>query len=384
MKQDVPYFKVLDSWRGICACMVALVHFATYSHFYPYPIFWNAGYYVDFFFVLSGFVIFANYQDAFQKGFSVKKFMILRFARLYPLHFLTLAAFIGHELLQMLLLPLVGMDSISTYKPFTAPLEGPYEIAMNALLLQSFDVVGGYSLNKPSWSISAEFYTYILFAVLLVKFPKHVLYWLSLILLMGFCFFYFFDGKGATHNWGVLRCVYGFAAGGLGFILWKKYAQTLQHSKNLSKAIWSLLEFSSIALSFYLINAAGQTWLIYVTPFVFLFLIYVFAFEKGIISSVLKHKFFLLIGVLSYSIYMWHAFIAWKILSPVVEVFKHVSDLTITTITPDGKERIGTELWHGDIISILYLILIVSVSYISYRFFEEPCRNYIKKITLKK
>jgi len=252
MDKNIEYFGVLDSWRGICACMVALVHFATFSHYYQYPIFWNAGYYVDFFFVLSGFVIFANYQNSLKEGFGLKKFMVLRFARLYPLHFLTLFAFVAHEVLQYLVLPILGLETLSSYAPFTGPREGPYEILINLMLLQSFDLIGGYSLNSPSWSISAEFFTYLIFAVLLIKFPKQVLSWLSLLLIIGFCFFYFFDGKGATHNWGILRCIYGFAAGGLGYILWDKFAHKVKNNKKLTIFTWSFIEIFSISLAFYL------------------------------------------------------------------------------------------------------------------------------------
>lgn len=384
MRKNTEYFRVLDSWRGICACMVALVHFATLSHYYQYPIFWNAGYYVDFFFVLSGFVIFANYQDAFKEGFGLKKFMILRFARLYPLHFLTLFAFIAHEVLQYLVLPILGLEHLSSYAPFTSPREGPYEIFMNLLLLQSFDVIGGYSLNSPSWSISAEFYTYILFAILLIKFPKQVLYWLSLLLLMGFYFFYFFEGKGATHDWGILRCIYGFAAGGLGYILWDKFSYKLKDNEKLTIFAWSALEIFSIGLAFYLIDAAGKTALVPFTPFVFLFLIYIFAFEKGFVSKILQKKPFVFVGILSYSIYMWHAFISWKVINPVVDIVERGFDIPFRTITDDGKNRVGTEMWHGDVLNIVYLIIVIAFSYISYRFFEEPCRNYIKRKILKK
>ena len=87
-------FEVLDSWRGICALMVALLHFEAFSHLKDMPFFNDTYLFVDFFFVLSGFVIAANYQARLGNGFGVTKFMLLRFGRLYPLYFVMLIAFL--------------------------------------------------------------------------------------------------------------------------------------------------------------------------------------------------------------------------------------------------------------------------------------------------
>src|SRR5437762_9602227 len=80
-------FVVLDSWRGIAACLVALFHLDAYSHLYGVPFLRNSWLFVDFFFVLSGFVIAANYQQRLLEGFGVGRFLLLRLGRLYPLHF---------------------------------------------------------------------------------------------------------------------------------------------------------------------------------------------------------------------------------------------------------------------------------------------------------
>ena len=78
-------FQTLDSWRGICALMVALAHFSANSHINTYNIVINASFYVDFFFVLSGFVIAANYITRFTSISNIGSFMFLRFGRLYPM-----------------------------------------------------------------------------------------------------------------------------------------------------------------------------------------------------------------------------------------------------------------------------------------------------------
>ena len=56
-------FQVLDSWRGICALLVALFHFPTASAISQSAFIGSSYLFVDFFFVLSGFVIALNYGD---------------------------------------------------------------------------------------------------------------------------------------------------------------------------------------------------------------------------------------------------------------------------------------------------------------------------------
>ena len=53
---------------------------------------------VDFFFVLSGFVISLNYQRRILVFGDLLNFQLRRFLRLYPLHFLMLAVFLGVEI----------------------------------------------------------------------------------------------------------------------------------------------------------------------------------------------------------------------------------------------------------------------------------------------
>src|SRR6267143_3981706 len=101
-------FVVLDSWRGIAACLVALFHLEAYSHLvYSHlrgvPFLDNSWLFVDFFFVLSGFVIAANYQQRLIDGFGAGRFLLLRLGRLYPLHFVMLAVSIYCKLIQILL-----------------------------------------------------------------------------------------------------------------------------------------------------------------------------------------------------------------------------------------------------------------------------------------
>src|SRR6185312_14754220 len=88
-------FRTLDGWRGVCALLVALHHFPAHGFVYALPLVRNAWLLVDFFFVLSGFVIAYAYGARLSNGAQIKSFTLRRFLRLWPLHVLSSAASSG-------------------------------------------------------------------------------------------------------------------------------------------------------------------------------------------------------------------------------------------------------------------------------------------------
>ena len=240
-------FEVLDSWRGICACLVALYHFHTTSHIWPLGIIQKAGYAVDYFFVLSGFVIFANYERRLKEGFGTVRFMLLRFGRLYPLHLFTLLIFIAGDMAQVFI---PSLRHFAHDAPFTGN-ESLHYIIIDLLLLQGMGVVHEYIFNGPSWSISAEFYTYVLFA-LAIPWLKNKINWLLAVLLVAApVLLYEFSPHylNSTHDFGFIRAVFGFAAGA---VVWKAYKCWSSHCTLSSPVIWTVLEVSLILRSLFL------------------------------------------------------------------------------------------------------------------------------------
>ena len=90
----------LESLRGFAAIAVALFHFSNSSFLTENPFIHNAETMVDFFFVLSGFVIAYNYFDRIVDLSSLVDFQVKRFWRLYPLHLVCLLGFLGLEAAQ--------------------------------------------------------------------------------------------------------------------------------------------------------------------------------------------------------------------------------------------------------------------------------------------
>ena len=122
---------------------------------------------VELFFVLSGFVIFSTYGARIATFRDVVRFQFLRFGRLYPVHLTFLLLFVGFEFLKLLFIK----NPVSP--PFADGIAGPREFLENLTLIQAL----GFSLkpdsfNGPSWSISTEFYTYLIFAFIALLFAK--------------------------------------------------------------------------------------------------------------------------------------------------------------------------------------------------------------------
>jgi peptidoglycan/LPS O-acetylase OafA/YrhL len=106
---------------------------------------------VSFFFVLSGFILTYNYADLFQPGISktnYKRFIWDRWSKIYPVHLLTL----------LLVLP------IQVYSP-NLPLDWR-AVPAHLVLMQCWWPLTApdfhHYLNVPSWSISCEWFFYLL------------------------------------------------------------------------------------------------------------------------------------------------------------------------------------------------------------------------------
>ena len=85
-------FVALDSWRGIAALMVAAYHFEATWHGHGASLLANSYLFVDFFFVLSGFVIAHAYGAKINSARDLAAFAVRRFGRLWPLAASVIAA----------------------------------------------------------------------------------------------------------------------------------------------------------------------------------------------------------------------------------------------------------------------------------------------------
>lgn len=142
--------------RGVAALWVVLFHFWPQINA-PVPAVVAQGYLaVDLFFCLSGAVMMLVYGPQIRAGrFSAGSFLWRRFARLYPVHLVTL-----------------GLAALILWLgPHFAPARAlPYDLGemlvLQLALLHAWGLTETGGLNYPSWSIAAEAFAYLLFPAL--------------------------------------------------------------------------------------------------------------------------------------------------------------------------------------------------------------------------
>jgi peptidoglycan/LPS O-acetylase OafA/YrhL len=159
------HYPVLDGLRGVAALLVVLYHVALYFQLSVVP---THGYLaVDFFFMLSGYVIAHAYDHRLATSMSVRRFVLVRLIRLYPLALLGVV--IGTA-------ALLVRAHVGTGVPARAVLEAAF---VNALLLptNALLMVRPYSFpsDTPLWSLAFEIWINILYALFFRLLSRRVL-----------------------------------------------------------------------------------------------------------------------------------------------------------------------------------------------------------------
>lgn len=206
-------YAALDTWRFIAAIGVVAYHYE--NHFAaiaatPSHRLTAFGHFVDFFFVLSGFVLMHTYGGRIRTVGDYGRFIQKRLARIYPLH--ALVTMIFGALAIWLAVKGVALRAPETMDPAL--------IAPHLLLLHAWGPHWQPGLNFPSWSISAEFFLYLVFPLLALAVSR-LRVWMSFALAVIFAAamevtrlrFGMGSFTEATWDFGMLRALPSFLAG---------------------------------------------------------------------------------------------------------------------------------------------------------------------------
>lgn len=144
----------LDAFRFFAALCVVIYHYnlnfelrldrwsPAFAHLYVM---------VDFFFILSGFVIALAYSGRLSTLRNWRDYLVSRLARIYPLHLATL-----------LLLVLFFVAGAALNLRSADPAQWSIaKLPAQVLLLQAWGGESRLYFNAPSWSISAEWFVYL-------------------------------------------------------------------------------------------------------------------------------------------------------------------------------------------------------------------------------
>lgn len=339
---------ILTSMRFFAAYWVVLFHLGSFRKFDDGTLSTfaaNGPRAVDFFFILSGFIIFHVYGKAIEdKTFRFRSYMVRRFNRLYPVHIATLiCAFVmGYAKSQF------GEYSVYQFEVS--------ELLSTLVLLHAFSTTDGLVFNGQSWSISAEFFAYLLFglaASLIAIRQKTIVTAATFIAAAGGAHLFAQQlGKPSfmhmTWDFGAIRIVPLFILG----IFLRQLTEKLG-------AAWAtpLLAIGVVSLAFFAMQAnAGYEILV---PFCLLII-------GGAIASAREHaplndRVSKYLGEISYSTYMVHIFC----IQIVVELFPRLLPQSVLT----------TDLEYLAAITVLVII----ASAISYHVVEVPARNFLNR-----
>ncbi|MEW6633429.1 MAG: acyltransferase [Pseudomonadota bacterium] len=375
-------FLVLDSWRGICALLVALFHFPTTSVISQSAFVGGSYLFVDFFFVLSGFVIASSYGSRLSAQDGLARFALVRFGRIYPLHLLMLAAFVAFEALRLVLPALHGTGA--------APFSGGFDLkglVANLLLLQGMGVEDHLSWNAPSWSISAEFFTYLLFAGVVFAAGRRAWIWFVAAAVTAPLFLLAFSTRhmDVSFDFGFIRCLYGFSLGAL--LAWFQHDSIAEARQALGggagRIAWTIAELAMIAVIGLFVSIAGANDAGIAAPFVFALALYLFAHEGGWISVLLRSRPMLLLGSLSYSIYMVHIFVQARMINVGGLIERKLGHGIVGDVVLRGDTVTGFGVgspWIGFAAMVAMLIAVVVASWFTWRFVEMPALAWFRRL----
>lgn len=354
--QEVRRYHALDSLRGICAISVVLYHTHLVGSVTDWAFFSNADLFVEFFFVLSGFVMAHAYGSKNHLDFG--HFFISRTFRLLPLHAFMLAVFIGLEFLKLAAYK-QGFSFNQT--PFTG-MYAPSQILPNFLLLQSWTgLTENLSFNTPAWSISIEYWTYMVFAAtMLLASLGRPLMWAA-ISLLGFVLLYQQADVLTVYAQKGLGC---FFAGALAYAFFNR----LRHWVAPGFALMSVLEVLAVIAIWAVLTAELQQKLLAASA-VFCVAIVLFAFDGGMVSRLLRHEFFARLGRLSYSIYLTHLAVLFFVISAFMVVQKKTG-ADVAPMLGDIRYLDTGHVWLNNLMVLLILLVVVTISNATYHYVE--------------
>lgn len=331
------------------------------------PPFHNTSLWVDFFFVLSGFVIAHAYFEKISSGLSVATFMGRRFARLYPLHIITLLAALAYEIIKY---KCFGKIDVSANNAPFANNNLPSFLS-HLFLIHALGLFPDVTWNGPSWSISVEFYAYLLFAVLLaVARSRRMIFWVALVSLQILSLVVLAT---QTHgaflsvetDYGFFRCVLGFGMGVIVRHFYAASANTISSApRDWLKALFAAAILLLIALPTY------KTPVTLAAPFLFAVFIWVMVKHRGgWMETLLLSRVCQWLGMLSFSIYMIHSVVRYAFLNVWRIGHRHAP-----LDTGWGAVILG------EVLTIGYIGLVLALGWMSYRFVEVPAQRWLNRL----
>jgi len=349
-----PKIHALTSLRFFAALLVVLYHtiwfeFTSLTHSSLLGRFFDLGLTaVSFFYLLSGYILAVVYLRSNQ-SLHTSAFYAARFARVYPLFFLTL----------ILDTPNLLMQRIAQYGWSSALLKTSITFAGNLVMLQAWPLrLRG--IDNPNWSLSVETLFYLMFpfvAVWLWKLEKSRIWICAACLWIGGQLLVLLVTPYTVADYAKFFPPLHVSTFLLGILLAK-----LRFDKGQSGGIKQvpkrrsllLLSLALIAFGFVvyweLVIPQGNLSDGLLAP-IFACVIWVFSDNESLPAKLLSAKWMVLLGEASFGLYLIHL--------PVYHLFERLHLSYVTALYP------------------IYLAICIGLSILSFYFIETPSRKWI-------
>ena len=348
--------KPLTSLRFFFALMVFVSHMWFLKEESPFlkqlydDIFYEGYIGVSFFFILSGFVLGYNYHDKILSGeMKFSQFWLARFARIYPLHLLTL----------MIAIPLSFAGDAT---------EWITRFVLNIFLIQSFVPSDGvyFYFNSVSWSISDEWFFYLMFPflVFLMLRPRYLKFLPVLLLLVPVGLMLVKESYHEKYFYiNPLLRISDFIIGKLLYRLYRerKDREILNNRNAATLAEIGSILFLGLFFYFHKEIPQGFRYSCYYWP-PMIFLIYTFSYSRGAISDLISNRRLVYLGEISFGFYMIHML--------VLRYYQYL---------PKKIPALASIIPANHVSAVIIFIISLICSMLLYKYFEIPANKFIKK-----
>lgn len=355
-----PHYEILDGLRGVAAILVVFFHLFEAHASGPMEQIINHGYLaVDFFFVLSGFVIGYAYDDRWGK-MTLKDFFRRRLIRLQPM--VVMGMFIGAVFFffgSEAMFP--GIDKVSVWKMLLIFVIGSTLLPVPP----SMDIRGWgemHPLNGPAWSLFFEYIANILYALVIRRFTKTLL--AILVIIAGGVLLHYavtnpngclaggWKLDGPQLRVGFTRLMYPFFAG--------LFLSRIHFSIRIKYAFEVCSLLLLFILAFPRLGGTGHLWwngLYEAFCVIVLFPLIVACGAGGKLSGSYFSKGCHLLGQISYPLYITHY--------PVIYLYWN-------WVTP--RQLAWSQVWPATILIALFCMML---AYACLKLYDEPLRKWL-------
>ncbi|HEU0026724.1 MAG TPA: acyltransferase [Ktedonobacterales bacterium] len=328
---------------------------------------------VDFFFILSGFILAYTYaaSEGGMRG-SRREFWVARIARIYPVYLLGLALGLAQFLSTEHNLAIVAISGFT------------HLFMLHAL----FPV--GLEWNQPSWSLGVEafFYAFFPLALLLAGRLRRrglwLLFFASWLVFIGIDLglvmmtrngFTSLPGWRDIARYDPLVSFPEFIAGmALGLLFTRYGASALPLLRRLTAPLFDVLIIVTLAAYVGVLFVAARldirsTWVDALAPVSLpplAAIILLLAFQRGMIVKLLSHPLIVWLGEISYAVYILHKPVWYLLSAPLWTLLSAISMATVGHV-PSNTALI-----------IAFTVLVVLIAGLSFQFLERPLRRAIR------